>query len=314
MAANEPQTIMSDLPTPVPEPIPAPSPAPASKAAIFVRRLSSTLALWAVVTTGMVTGNPALLFALVAGASLLCLWEFLKMMGPLPAGARRWTLVCGVLFWAVPGAFWMRGVLDPIFLDGLLLAVLLLGLFTRVLARPLEGRETLWRLFVPLAGYVYTVVLAGFFLRLMVLGQPVEGKLPGLFYVLYVVAVTKFTDMGAYAIGSLIGKHKMIPHISPGKTWEGFGGALLGAFIASHGVVALFGSKVPLLNHGHAAVLAVILALVTIVADLAESVLKRCAGVKDSGNFLPGIGGGLDLMDSLLFTAPVAWFYLMHVV
>lgn len=123
--------------------------------------------------------------------------------------------------------------------------------------------------------------------------------------------VTKFTDMGAYAIGSLLGRHKMVPAISPGKTWQGFAGSIAFAFLASYSAIGFFGDKIPLIGPGHAAVLAVILALAAVVGDLAESILKRSVATKDSGHFLPGIGGMLDLIDSVLFTAPIFYHYLL---
>ena len=126
------------------------------------------------------------------------------------------------------------------------------------------------------------------------------------------LVVTKFTDMGAYITGTLIGKHKMIPHISPGKTWQGFGGAIFFAVLGGFIVYWLFpdgrsAMLTPLAHHRprHRAG-----AGWPIVGDLAESVLKRSLEVKDSGNFLPGIGGALDLIDSLLFTGPIFYFYL----
>ena len=131
---------------------------------------------------------------------------------------------------------------------------------------------------------------------------------------IWLVAITKFTDMGAYAIGTWLGKHKMIPHVSPGKTWEGFGGALLGANVAALGGLAIWGGKLDPITYGHAAALAFILGIVAVFGDLTESVVKRCLGAKDSGKFLPGIGGGLDLIDSLCFTAPVFYAYLVYVV
>ena len=78
----------------------------------------------------------------------------------------------------------------------------------------------------------------------------------------------------------------------------------------SHSMVALWPERLGLLDHFHAAILAFALAVIAVAADLAESLIKRCLGVKDSGNLLPGIGGALDLIDSLLFTAPLAWVYL----
>jgi len=128
------------------------------------------------------------------------------------------------------------------------------------------------------------------------------------------IVVTKFSDMGAYLVGSVIGRHQMIPHISPKKTWEGFAGALGLSLLASLALFRLMPGHLSLLNWTHAIVLGLILGFAAVVGDLAESIIKRSTGVKDSGNFLPGIGGALDLVDSLLFTAPLLFFYLRLVI
>jgi len=136
----------------------------------------------------------------------------------------------------------------------------------------------------------------------------------GMFLLLWLLAVTKFTDMGAYITGSMIGRHKMIPHVSPGKTWEGFAGALVFSQIAACGLYALFPSQLFFFQHwGHVAFLGVLLAVLAVVGDLAESVVKRALNAKDSGKMLPGIGGALDLIDSICFTAPALYFYLKWV-
>jgi phosphatidate cytidylyltransferase len=119
--------------------------------------------------------------------------------------------------------------------------------------------------------------------------------------------------MGAYLTGSLIGRHKMIPRISPGKTWEGFGGAIVWSTAASIVYAHCFANKMPELTWVHAAILGIILSVSAVVGDLIESLFKREAGVKDSGAFFPGIGGILDLLDSLLFNAPLMYLYLRHV-
>jgi phosphatidate cytidylyltransferase len=137
----------------------------------------------------------------------------------------------------------------------------------------------------------------------------VEGK----FFLLYFILVTKFSDMGAYSVGSLIGRHKMIPRISPGKTWEGFAGAVLVSTAASLVFVHFFGGRMAGMNFLHATILGIILSVTAVIGDLIESLFKREAGVKDSGHLFPGIGGILDLLDSLLFNAPIMYLYLRHI-
>lgn len=293
--------------------MPEAPPASPGKAAVFLQRLGSTLALWGVIAVAVWTGHPWLFFAVISGLGALGLVEWCALFGKttLPPGWRAWLYLNGAAYAALVAwqgrAAGAGGLGLP---EAIVLPLLFFGLFAFTLARPLEGRETLWRVFAALAGFIYVAFLFSFSWRLLLLpAWDGRAALPGMFYLLFVIAVTKFTDMGAYFIGMLFGKKKMIPHISPGKTWAGLGGAFLGAFVAAHGMVALFAEKMPLLHHGHAAVLALVLGAVTVVADLAESVLKRCLEAKDSGHLLPGIGGVLDLIDSLLFTAPLAWLY-----
>jgi phosphatidate cytidylyltransferase len=120
------------------------------------------------------------------------------------------------------------------------------------------------------------------------------------------ILVVKVSDTGAYFIGRLIGRHKMTPRLSPGKTWEGaVGGILIACFtsllIAWVVNVSFFDAWRWLLYGG-------LLGVAGIFGDLAESLLKRDAGVKNSSLWLPGLGGVLDVMDSLLLAAPLAWF------
>lgn len=135
----------------------------------------------------------------------------------------------------------------------------------------------------------------------------------GRYYLLFFVVITKFSDSGAYAVGSLIGRHKLCPRISPGKTWEGFAGAIAVSTLASLLLAHFLGQKMPGMNWFHATILGIILSIGAVVGDLIESLFKREAGAKDSGKFFPGIGGMLDLLDSLLFNAPLMYLYLRHV-
>lgn len=113
-------------------------------------------------------------------------------------------------------------------------------------------------------------------------------------------------DTGAYLVGSAIGKHKMIPHVSPGKSWEGFGGGLILA-LAGGWVLSLIWPAAELQQW---LVIAIICSLFGTLGDLFESKMKRRAGVKDSGKIMPGHGGMLDRFDALLFVIPAVYCFL----
>lgn len=119
------------------------------------------------------------------------------------------------------------------------------------------------------------------------------------------------TDTAAYAVGRILGRHTMTPNISPRKTWEGGVGGFLGGFGAVLALNSLFG-----LGAGPWAIvgLALILPVVAELGDLAESALKRSMAVKDMGTLLPGHGGVIDRMDSLLFALPVLYYWVRWVV
>ncbi len=105
------------------------------------------------------------------------------------------------------------------------------------------------------------------------------------FLLVYLLAVTKFSDVGAYVVGSLFGRHKMIPRVSPGKTWEGFAGAMLTSLVISVALVCTMGRDT--LSPLSGVVLGLLLPLVSVLGDLAESVVKRDASIKDSGRAIP---------------------------
>jgi phosphatidate cytidylyltransferase len=161
---------------------------------------------------------------------------------------------------------------------------------------------------VTLLGLMYVPWLLNFIQKIQFF-PGVEGK----YFLLYFILITKFSDMGAYVVGSLVGRHKLIPRISPAKTWEGFIGAILVSTGASLMFVHFLGGHMAGMNTLHAIVLGVVLSVTAVIGDLIESLFKRECGVKDSGKVLPGIGGILDLLDSLLFNAPIMYLYLRHV-
>lgn len=294
---------------------PTQTPAGPSRGQVFARRLSSTLALWALVAAAIIVGKAPLFYVLLGILGMAGVWEYVRMDASLPAPWRRGLLGISGAWFAVTFSITFRtgGDWSP-FVDIAFIAAAVLGAFLPPLFRPLEGRQTLWAIVYTVAGFLYVPWLAGFMTRVLFLpGVAADGWLRGLPYLVFLIGATKFTDCGAYVVGSLIGRHKMIPHISPGKTWEGMIGAALGALGTGLAVYFAWRSEMPLLTPLSATLVSLVLAAVCVVGDLAESVVKRCLGVKDSGKFLPGIGGSLDLIDSLLFTAPVFYFYLRYV-
>jgi phosphatidate cytidylyltransferase len=120
--------------------------------------------------------------------------------------------------------------------------------------------------------------------------------------------ITVFSDSFAYYIGMFLGKHKLAPAISPGKTIEGLLGGLIGSIIGAVLVSTWFFPDFSLVQM---VILTIFLSLIGVMGDLTESMIKRTMGVKDSGNILPGHGGVLDRLDSLMIAAPVL-FYLLH--
>lgn len=284
---------------------------PASKKAVFLARSASTLALWAFVFGALLAGQTFLCGILVVGLGTLALREYLQMLGQKGTLARwthGWILLAGFAVLLLDYRHWASAGspgIPPIESGAILLVpivALLISLFGKI-----DGRQTLERVAFPVFGFFYIACLFAFVSRFHALSPDHWHR-----YVLLLLIMTKFTDMGAYLTGSLIGKHKMIPHVSPGKTWEG----TLGAFFFTYGggcaVYALFKSELsPLLGWPDIAILALILGVGAVLGDLVESVLKRSLGAKDSGKVLPGIGGALDLIDSILFTAPLLYLYLV---
>jgi phosphatidate cytidylyltransferase len=160
---------------------------------------------------------------------------------------------------------------------------------------------------ITLGGALYTGGLLGYAPLLAALPEGAD-QAGGTAWLLLVLVGTAACDTGAYFVGSLMGRRKLIPHISPAKTWEGLAGGVLGAVVAA---VALSGLlKLSILA---AALLGLALCAAAVAGDLAESLIKRAAGVKDSGSLIPGHGGVLDRIDSTLFVlVTVYWFVILN--
>ena len=287
----------------------APTP---SKQRVFASRLISTLVLWGIITAAVQWKTDWVLIALTGFFGVAGAVEYYRLLrSDTHARSFNFLGLCICLaYWGTILWWVMRHkVAPPMWLDLAALTASVHGAFLLCYRHQLEGIATLQRIFSTVFGVVYTVIFFGFIARLMYFQA--DGQTPtGLCLVIYLVMVTKFSDMGAYILGVIFGKHKMIPHISPAKSWEGLVGAFLFSFAGAVLLLWLVPEKLRPLDWLHGLILAPILCATAISGDLAESVLKRCTSIKDSGHKFPGIGGILDLTDSLLFTAPVFYFYL----
>ena len=133
----------------------------------------------------------------------------------------------------------------------------------------------------------------------------------GEWLIFFLLLVTWASDTGAYYVGTLYGRHRLAPTISPKKSYEGLAGGLVGAIIAAYIIRWWF---LPELSALDCLVLGTLLTLTGLWGDLTESAMKRSVGIKDSGGILPGHGGMLDRLDSLLFTAPAFYYYVTMVI
>lgn len=248
----------------------------------------------------------ALLLGVAASGELLSL---------LSRGERqpiRWLVYAGNFLIVAANAVPAFGLLPS--MDGLLgrfewpvaaLAIAALAAFVGEIARYKEPGWAAVNLSLTIFSFVYVGLLLTFVTQ-------IAFGANGLVALLSLVIVVKMGDTGAFTVGSLIGRHKMTPRLSPGKTWEGAAGAMLFAVAGSWAAFNLLrpwlrpdAETGPLpwqwISYG------LIVGIAGMLGDLAESLLKRDAGKKDSSTWMPGLGGVLDVLDSIIFAAPVAY-------
>jgi phosphatidate cytidylyltransferase len=249
------------------------------------------ISLVLVVLASLLIYHPAFL-AVIAVAAGVGVWEMVQALKKSGADAPLIPLLAGTLL--MIGLAWFEGP-----------DALLLGLAVTVLA------SVIWRIADGAAAFrrdltasVLTAVYVPFLLSfgvLLVLSD--SDEYTGTWRVLCTLFAVVLSDTGGYAAGVFLGRHKMAPSISPGKTWEGFAGSISAAAIGS-ALLLYFILDIPAY---WGLLFGAVLSVVAVVGDLAESMLKRDLGVKDMSNLLPGHGGVMDRLDSILFAVPTAY-------
>jgi phosphatidate cytidylyltransferase len=282
----------------------------------MILRVFSTVILWSIVIGGVVGFGEVGTMWILTVAAVCTQFEIYALLGRLGFAANRISgLATGAFL--VPMGYYIEGA----GMDALAVGALMMSGASVLFPQAQRGMYVK-RLLPTFFGLVYVPFLLHYFVRIL----QTAGEIPagttmsfGLFFCLWLLAVAKFSDIGALLVGKMIGRTKMAPSISPGKTIEG----LVGGIAASAGIGALLpwilqNYRPELVSFegvnfdpGSAAILALPVAAAAVIGDLIASVLKRLANIKDSGGAIPGIGGMLDLTDSLILAAPTGYFLLL---
>jgi phosphatidate cytidylyltransferase len=262
-------------------------------------------AIW----VGLPTTALGLLFGLLTARELLS-FSHARGVRPLPGVTYIFTVgfVVGPWLAAQAHSAWLGGGM-MMWAVGALIAAFIAQVVRR------SSEQALTNIAATVFMTLYAGALPAFLARLRL----EAGGTAGVALLVLTVLCLKINDTAAYFTGRSLGRHKLIPWLSPGKTWEGFAGGLTAAVVAAFalggwfhaaGIVPMgagvFGYPLGLLIFG------LLMGLASVAGDLSASMLKRDAGVKDSGRIVPGMGGALDLFDSILFGAPLAWWFWMR--
>jgi phosphatidate cytidylyltransferase len=271
---------------------PQAAPTPATVSRFDPRRIYTILVFAPLLYAGIRYLPPLAFSGIVVLAGALALFEFYRLC--FSDRRRSWLIGIGLTGFAalILGTHW------PDIIVPTLLATLVC-----IISVPLLSRSSLEQSLRDGAMTLFGVLYLGLTLstlsmtRLLPLGE---------WLIFFLLLVTWASDTGAYLVGTLYGRHRLAPTISPKKTVEGLVGGLIGAIIAGYAARWWF---LPELSGLDCLVLAILLTITGLWGDLTESAMKRSVGMKDSGRLLPGHGGMLDRLDSLLFTAPVFYYY-----
>lgn len=267
----------------------------ANKGSLRKRVISSALIL---TLAGLVVFYfPNWVFSLLASSMIGCaLWEFFNLAERKGIFVYKYFgIFIGMLVPII--IYFQMGMEGYVTMEPFFIVIACLFTFVLLFTRR-ENSQALSSIAVTMFGLLYIAWFFSFFIKLKFLPQ-------GPLLVVFLIVVTKMGDVGAYFIGRSFGKHSLIPRISPNKTVEG----TIGGLIFSVGSALAGKLYLPDFSFAHLLILGLLLGILAQVGDLAESLLKRDCAVKDAGNSISGFGGMLDIIDSLIFTVPIFYFY-----
>jgi phosphatidate cytidylyltransferase len=246
------------------------------------------------------SSQPYLFFAIAAVAILSATHEFFHIAERAGAPPFRWA------GYAAAAALVAVAALGRPELGAPVLAVATVATMVLTLARVEDKTRVLVSAGATAIGLLYVALLGSYIVAIRALPEPgIAGKLLTLF-----LAIIMMSDTGAYFAGRALGRHKLAPRVSPAKTVEGSIGGLVASIGAAVASKYIFFPELPIPD---AVVLGAVIGVLGQVGDLCESLLKRGSDVKDAASILPGHGGFLDRLDSMLLNAPVFYYYYVYV-
>ncbi|MBN2564329.1 MAG: phosphatidate cytidylyltransferase [Candidatus Eisenbacteria bacterium] len=269
---------------------------------LTARVLTASVGIPVAVVCSLVGGIPFLLaMNLVIGAGLFEFYRMVEAKGIRPY--KTIGIILGlVVAWYV---YFQGGIFSSLFITVALVVVMVLELFRK------DGELAVFHMSTTILGVFYVAWLGSHVILLRQLGEGLAQADLGGFFVIFAFSLAWGADTGAYFVGNLVGRTRLLPRVSPGKSVEG----ALGGVAAALGVAFLARATViPMLTVVDAITLGLVAPIMGILGDLVESLMKRDVKIKDTSHALPGHGGMLDRFDSVLFVAPLVYYYLRFLV
>jgi phosphatidate cytidylyltransferase len=238
----------------------------------------------------------AIFVAIIAVLAAYELWQLFHKNGFQPALA--------LMAFFTPLAVIMRQEVGFRFGDAFIALLILAAMFYHVIEQQRGGKSSATSFFITLGGPLYIGWLGGY-------AVSIRNLEDGLFWVLLVLTINSMTDTGAYMVGRRFGRHKMFPHVSPQKSWEGYAAGVLTGVLTGLGVAALLNNFSPTILPSHGVLLGLVISVLAPMGDYGESMIKRSFNVKDSSNILLGHGGFLDRIDSVLWAITIGYYLIL---